>query len=109
LLNRPPKCRRLKLPPRNIFPPHPILLSAPEKRNPKPNTPVRAVRAESTALHGMKAICEYTGKSENTVIKYIRDEGFPASKIGGAWESDAAAIDAWRQKRILGEDKNNIL
>lgn len=51
-------------------------------------------------LHGMKAICAYLDKSENTVLKYIRTEGLPASKIGGEWVSDAFRIDEWRLKRI---------
>jgi predicted DNA-binding transcriptional regulator AlpA len=65
----------------------------------------RVARAESTALYGMKAICDYAGKSECTIVRYVRDEGFPAAKIGGAWASDAAAIDAWRAGRINREIK----
>lgn len=51
-------------------------------------------------LHGMKAICGYMQKSENTVLKYIRKEGLPAGKIGGEWVSDAGRIDQWRLERI---------
>ena len=51
-------------------------------------------------LHGMKAICGYMKKSESTVLKYIRDEGLPAGKIGGEWVSDEGRIDAWRLGRI---------
>lgn len=50
-------------------------------------------------LRGMKAICNYMGKSENTVLKYIRGEGLPAGKIGGEWCSDEARIDAWHVSR----------
>lgn len=55
---------------------------------------------KSRALHGMKAICAYMGKSENTILKYIRDEGLPAAKIGGEWVSDEGRIDGWRLERI---------
>jgi predicted DNA-binding transcriptional regulator AlpA len=48
----------------------------------------------------MKAICRYIGKSESTVLKYIRDEGLPAGKIGGEWISDEGRIDDWRLRRV---------
>lgn len=51
-------------------------------------------------LHGMKAICAYLGKSESTILKYIRGEGLPAAKIGGEWASDEGRIDDWRLSRI---------
>lgn len=60
-------------------------------------------------LSGMKEICDYYKRSEPTILKLIRDEGFPAIKIAGAWESDAELIDRWRRKRIarsLGLDVN---
>jgi len=46
-------------------------------------------------LHGMKAICAYMGKSESTILKYIKNEGLPAAKIGGGWISDEGRIDDW--------------
>ena len=49
-----------------------------------------------TPLQGMKAICNYAGKSENTLRKLIQDEGFPAKKVGGEWMSDTGLVDAWR-------------
>ena len=60
----------------------------------------RVEGARPRPLHGMKAICAYMGKSENTVTKYIRDEGLPAGKIGGEWVSDEGRIDDWRLRRI---------
>ena len=51
-------------------------------------------------LQGMKAICAYMGKSESTILKYIKCEGLPAAKIGGAWVSDEGRIDDWRLNRI---------
>ena len=52
-------------------------------------------------LHGMKAICDYLGVSENTVRKYIKEEGLPVGRIGGGMVSDAEKIDAWRLQRIV--------
>jgi hypothetical protein len=49
-----------------------------------------------TALVGMAEICEYVRRSDATVLKLIRDEGSPAKKIGGIWESDKLLIDEWR-------------
>ena len=60
----------------------------------------RVAVAKARPLHGMKAICDYLGKSENTVLKYVRSEGLPAAKIGGEWVSDEVRIDAWRLGRI---------
>lgn len=60
----------------------------------------RVEGARGKALHGMKAICAYLDKSESTVLKYIRDEGLPAGKIGGEWVSDEGRIDEWRLLRI---------
>jgi hypothetical protein len=62
-----------------------------------------------TTLSGMKEICDYYKRSEPTILKLIRDEGFPAIKIAGAWESDTDFIDRWRRKQIaksLGLDVN---
>jgi predicted DNA-binding transcriptional regulator AlpA len=61
-----------------------------------------------TALQGMKEICRYVGKSDKTVHKYIRVEGFPASKVGGEWSSDKAMIDEWRRTCVAKETKENF-
>jgi hypothetical protein len=58
-------------------------------------------RAASTTLHGMKAICAYMGKSESTILKYIKNEGLPAAKIGGEWVSDRDLVDEWRMQAIV--------
>jgi len=47
------------------------------------------------ALRGMKAICQYMGRSEATMLSIIRDMDFPARKIGGIWESDTIVVDDW--------------
>ena len=59
-----------------------------------------ANRANGKALRGLKAIGEYLGVSENTVVKYIKDDGLPAGKIGGGWASDVESINAWRVSRM---------
>ena len=51
-------------------------------------------------LHGMKAICDYLGVSENTVRKYIKEEGLPVGRIGGSMVSDEEKIDTWRLQHI---------
>jgi hypothetical protein len=33
----------------------------------------------------------------------IRDEAFPAKKIGGIWDSDSELIDKWRRNRLETE------
>ena len=53
-----------------------------------------------SGLHGMKSICAHMGKSETTVLKLIRHENFPATKICGEWVSDPALIAGWRQEKI---------
>jgi predicted DNA-binding transcriptional regulator AlpA len=56
--------------------------------------------AQDGALQGMKEICGYMGKSESTIIRYIKERDFPASKIGGEWVSDVALIADWRKRQI---------
>ncbi len=57
---------------------------------------------ESTALSGMRAICDYVNRSEPTVLSWIREMDFPAKKIGGIWESDRRLIDEWRRLLVAG-------
>lgn len=54
----------------------------------------------STALVGMKAICQHMAKSETTMLKIIRCENFPATKISGEWVSDRKLVEEWRQNKI---------
>jgi len=57
-----------------------------------------------TILSGMLAIRGYYHYSESTILKLIREQGFPAVKIsGGIWESDTDLIDKWRLKKIESE------
>jgi hypothetical protein len=50
----------------------------------------------------MKAICGHVYRSEATVLSLIRDYDFPATKIGGIWESDIDLISEWRRQQING-------
>ncbi len=55
-------------------------------------------------LSGMSAICGYCQRAEPTILKWIREEDFPAKKIGGGiWESDTGLIDDWRVGQINGD------
>lgn len=70
---------------------------------------VAEATTSSTALSGMTAICTYVGRSEKTVLDWIRLEGLPASKIGGVWESDKSLIDDWRRQRIVAGTRDERL
>ncbi|KKN19532.1 hypothetical protein LCGC14_0944670 [marine sediment metagenome] len=59
------------------------------------------IKRADSILQGSKEICAYIGRREDTLIKWIQQIGFPASKIGGGiWESDKQSIDAWRRKQV---------
>lgn len=57
-------------------------------------------------LQGMKAICDYTNRSESTILIWIRTLAFPAIKITGSWESDSDLIDEWRKSQIKNGENN---
>jgi hypothetical protein len=46
-------------------------------------------------LTGMKDIQKHVNFSEATVLAWIRNEGFPAKKLGGVWISDTESISQW--------------
>jgi hypothetical protein len=48
-------------------------------------------------LTGMKAIANYTGLGEDTIVSLIRNCGFPARQTAdrGLWISNKQAIDKW--------------
>ena len=55
-----------------------------------------------TALSGMKSICEYVDRSAPTVLKWVREQAFPAGRLcGGVWESDTKWIDKWKARQIV--------
>ncbi len=57
-------------------------------------------------LSGMKEITDHCKRSESTILKLIREEKFPAEKVGGIWESDTDLIDDWRKKLIVSKKEN---
>jgi len=60
------------------------------------------------ALVGMKSICDYTQRSESTVLGLIRDEDFPAAKIKGIWESSTEMVDKWRVGMVSSAIKERV-
>jgi hypothetical protein len=55
---------------------------------------------DNGVLTGMKEICVFMNRSENSVLTLIRREGFPAKKIQGIWYSDRALIKAWADQML---------
>ena len=51
-------------------------------------------------LSGKRAICNFVGRGWATVEKLILQEGFPAKKIAGIWESTPELITEWRNSKI---------
>jgi hypothetical protein len=50
----------------------------------------------------MNQITDFFKYSEVTILKLVREQGFPARKItGGIWESDTELIDEWRKDQIM--------
>lgn len=61
---------------------------------------------EVSKLIGMKQICEFVSFSESTVLKWIRESGFPAHKLNDArWISEAGLIDQWWCEVSSGKHK----
>lgn len=53
-------------------------------------------------LSGMNEISSYIKRSIPTVIELVATVDFPATKIGGVWESDTEMIDEWRKAFLKG-------
>ena len=52
----------------------------------------------------MKQICDFVCFSETTVLKWIRESGFPATKVNDArWISDKELIDEWWREVVSGQ------
>lgn len=49
-------------------------------------------------LFGMGALCSYCKRSESTIILWIQDYDFPASKSKGEWVADKRRVDIWFEK-----------
>lgn len=72
------------------------------------------MESENTALSGMKAITDYCRSinmpaAEATIMSHIINEGFPAKKLGGIWESDRALIIEWRKNRLTTGNGNGAV
>lgn len=63
---------------------------------------VQTQAIRETKLDGMKEITTYFCRSESTILILIRDQAFPAKKIGGTWTSDKDLIDQWRRDLLHG-------
>ena len=72
---------------------------APNPKSPAKSEPIKP----STNLSGMDEIATYARRSKATILDWIRNEGFPAAKLGAVWESSKELIDDWKTKRILAE------
>lgn len=68
------------------------------------------IKKSESALVGMEEIASYSNVSNTTVLDWIRNEDFPAKKIGKSaiWISDKEEIDKWRRRKvsilIVGEE-----
>lgn len=66
------------------------------------------VKKTENALHGMKAIGQYYGRSEATIMKLHAQFGFPMKKEAGGWSSDKALVDQWHQDYVAGRTERWI-
>jgi hypothetical protein len=55
----------------------------------------------TTALVGLKNIVTHVGRDKRTVMRWIREKGFPAKILAGKWESDTELIGRWRRQQII--------
>jgi len=60
---------------------------------------------QDDSLIGMKEIADAAGFSWKTVEKFIKDDNFPATKLGGRWASDRLLIAEWKRNKILANRK----
>ena len=51
-------------------------------------------------LTGTKEIHDYVRRSWETIERWIKEEGFPAKKLDGVWESSTDLIDEWKREKI---------
>jgi excisionase family DNA binding protein len=50
-------------------------------------------------------ICKYIGVSNDTIYKWIKEKGMPASKVGRLWKFKIADVDEWVRKGGANEEK----
>ncbi len=53
-----------------------------------------------TILVTMDEIADYAGRNKKVIKKLIEEEGFPAIKTDGRWESNTELIDDFQRQRI---------
>jgi hypothetical protein len=58
-------------------------------------------------LQGRDAIAEFTGRRWAVILRWIREKGFPATKLGGVWESEREMITQWRREQIRKAKEGN--
>ena len=56
--------------------------------------------SESKMLRTMQEICDYYGRSEQVIMRLIKEDNFPAVKIVNRWESNKDLIDAYQRRAI---------
>jgi len=49
----------------------------------------------------MKAIEDYAGVTDVTILAWVRSLGFPATKVAGGWESTSEDIEQWRMRQRI--------
>lgn len=60
---------------------------------------------ESIKWCSMDEIALHLGFSRDTILKLIKEESMPASKVGGKWRFDVQEVDSWvREHRDSKED-----
>ncbi len=51
--------------------------------------------SESIKWLSMDEIAKHIGFSRDTILKMIKEDGMPASKVGGQWRFDVKKVDQW--------------
>lgn len=67
----------------------------------------KKILKNESGLSGMKEIIAFVGRSEATVLLWVREYDFPARKISGQWESDRGLIEEWRVNQIRNQPKED--
>ncbi len=57
-------------------------------------------RRNETMLNTRKQICGYLNICDRTLDKFIREEGFPAAKIGGRLWTTTDLVDQWINRKL---------
>ncbi len=57
-------------------------------------------------LAGKKEISGFVGRGWRVVSRWIKERGFPATKIDGRWESNADLIQQWHKDQVAKESEN---